>query len=41
MYRRIGENELGTIDASHAIVDAQKEYYSKVPAGDGAHVIGS
>ena len=32
MYRRIGENELKTIDALHAILDAEKEYYSKVPA---------
>lgn len=38
LYRRIGEDELQTIDVLHAIVDAQKEYYSKAPAGDGAHV---
>lgn len=38
LYRRIGENELETIDALHAIVNAQKEYYSKAAAGDGAHV---
>ena len=38
LYRRIGENELETVDALHSIVDAQKEYYSQAPPGDGAHV---
>lgn len=38
VYRRIGENELNTINVLHAIVDAQKEYYSQAPGGDGSHV---
>jgi hypothetical protein len=38
VYRRIGENEIETIDVLRAIVEAQKEYYSKAPPGDGAHV---
>jgi Protein of unknown function (DUF2950) len=38
LYRRIGENELETINVLHSIVDAQKEYYSQAPRGDGAHV---
>ena len=38
LYRRIGENELNTIDVLHAIVDAQKEYYSQAPGGNGARV---
>jgi hypothetical protein len=37
LYRRIGENELNTIDVLHAIVDAQKEYYSQSGVGDGTH----
>ena len=38
LYRRIGENELETINVLHSIVDAQKEYYSQAPRGDGAHI---
>jgi hypothetical protein len=38
LYRRIGENELQTIDVLRAVVEAQKEYYGQSPGGDGAHV---
>jgi Protein of unknown function (DUF2950) len=34
LYRRIGRNELATIDVCHAIVDAQKEYESQTHDGD-------
>jgi hypothetical protein len=37
LYRRVGENELNTIDVLHAIVDAQKEYHSKSADSVGAH----
>lgn len=37
VYRLIGQNELETMDALHAIVDAQKEYYSQDPPRDGGH----
>jgi hypothetical protein len=37
LYRRIGENELNTIQILHAIVDAQKEYYSQSIGGGGVH----
>lgn len=38
LYRRIGENEINTMDVLHAIVDAQKEYFSKSPVGEGGHL---
>jgi Protein of unknown function (DUF2950) len=38
LYRRIGENELNTINVLHGIVDAQKDYYSQAPGGNGSHV---
>jgi hypothetical protein len=38
LYRRIGENELQTIDVLRAVVEAQKEYYAQSPSVDGAHV---
>src|SRR5208282_2133827 len=38
LYRRVGENELETVDVLHSVVDAEKEYYSQAPAGNGAHV---
>jgi hypothetical protein len=34
LYRRIGRNELATIDVCHAIVDAQKEYETQTHDGD-------
>ncbi len=34
LYRRIGRNELETIDTLHALVDAQKEYASESRDGD-------
>jgi hypothetical protein len=34
LYRRIGKNELATIDVCHAIVDAQKQYESETHDGD-------
>jgi hypothetical protein len=34
LYRRIGKNELATIDVLHAIVDAQKQYQSETHDGD-------
>ena len=37
LYRRIGQNEVETIDALHGIVDAQKEYYAQDPPRDGGH----
>jgi hypothetical protein len=37
LYRRIGENEVETIDALQAIVDAEKEYYAQDPPRDGSH----
>jgi hypothetical protein len=37
LYRRIGQNEVETMDALHAIVDAQKEYYAQDPPRDGGH----
>ena len=37
LYRRIGENEVETIDALQAIVDAEKEYYAQDPPRDGGH----
>ena len=36
LNRRIGRNELNTIDVMHAFVDAQREYASKDRNGDGA-----
>lgn len=36
--RRIGENELATIDALHAFVDAEREYQSIDRTGDGVRV---
>ena len=38
LYRRVGENELETVNVLHSVVDAEKEYYSQAPAGNGAHV---
>ncbi len=35
--RRIGRNELSTIDVCRAIVDAQREYFDMDPDGDGVH----
>jgi hypothetical protein len=35
LNRRIGRNELNTIDVMHAFVDAQREYASKDRNGDG------
>jgi len=37
LYRRIGENELETIDVLHAMVDAENEFYSEVADSTGAH----
>lgn len=37
LYRRIGQDEVETMDALHAIVDAQKEFYDHDPPGDGGH----
>lgn len=37
LYRRVGENELNTIDVVHAIVDAEKEYYSQSASGNSTH----
>jgi DUF2950 family protein len=37
LYRRIGENELETIDVLHAMVDAENDYYSQVADSDGVH----
>jgi hypothetical protein len=37
LYRRIGENEINTIDVLRAIVDAEKEYYSRSAGGENAH----
>ena len=34
LYRRIGRNELATIDVCHAMVDAQKEYQGQTHDGD-------
>ncbi|HTG61595.1 MAG TPA: DUF2950 domain-containing protein [Terriglobia bacterium] len=34
LYRRIGKNELATIDVCHAIVDAQKQYQSETHDGE-------
>jgi Protein of unknown function (DUF2950) len=36
LNRRIGRNELNTIDVMHAFVDAEREYVSKDRNGDGA-----
>jgi hypothetical protein len=36
LNRRIGRNELNTVDVMHAFVDAQREYASKDRNGDGA-----
>ncbi len=36
LNRRIGRNELNTIDVMHAYVDAQREYASRDRNGDGA-----
>jgi hypothetical protein len=38
LYRRIGENELETIDVLRGVAEAEKEYYAQSPGGDGAHV---
>lgn len=35
LYRRIGENELETVDTLHDLVDAQNEYYSESGATGG------
>ncbi len=35
VYRRIGENELETIDVLRAMIDAQSDYYSQVAGSDG------
>jgi hypothetical protein len=35
LYRRIGRNELATIQTCLAYVDAQREYYARNPAGAG------
>ena len=37
LYRRIGENELETIDVLRAMVDAENEYYSEVADATGEH----
>jgi DUF2950 family protein len=37
LYRRIGENELETIDVLRAMVDAENEYYSEVVDASGEH----
>jgi len=37
LYRRIGENELETIDVLRAMVDAENEYYSEVADASGDH----
>ena len=37
LYRRIGENELETIDVLRAMVDAENEYYSEVADTTGDH----
>ena len=37
LYRRIGENELETVDNLRAMVDAENEYYSQTGDPDGAH----
>ena len=37
LYRRVGENEVNTIDVLHAIGDAQKEYFSRSADSDGTH----
>jgi len=34
LYRRIGRNELATIDVCHALVDAQKQYESETHDGE-------
>jgi hypothetical protein len=33
LYRRIGENELDTVEACHELVDAQREYYNRASTG--------
>jgi hypothetical protein len=33
LFRRIGKNELAAIDACRELVDAQKEYFARPPAG--------
>ncbi len=37
LYRRIGENELETVDILHAMVDAENEYYSQTGDSSGDH----
>jgi hypothetical protein len=37
-YRRIGENEMTTIDVCRALVDAEKEYLAMSAPPNGAHV---
>ncbi len=37
LFRRIGENELETVDILHALVDAQNEYDSQLADSTGAH----
>jgi hypothetical protein len=37
MYRRIGENELETVDVLHSLVDAENEYDAQVADSSGAH----
>jgi hypothetical protein len=33
LFRRIGKNEVTAIDALHALVEAQQQYYTRPPAG--------
>lgn len=37
LFRRIGENELETVDILHALVDAENEYDSQIADSSGAH----
>jgi len=37
LYRRIGENELETVDILRGMVDAENEYYSQTDDSSGAH----
>jgi hypothetical protein len=41
MFRRIGQNELDTVDVLHAMVDAQNEYAAQMTDSTGAHVFAS
>jgi hypothetical protein len=38
MYRRIGKNEMETVDALHATVDAQNEYAARMADSTGVHM---